>query len=587
MRILLKLFVFLRRYRWRMAGAFLCLMLSSGFSLVVPQIVGRAIDTGVSGGQGSFLILAALAVIAASALRGTFTYFQSYLGEAISAHAAYDIRNAMYDRIQHLGFDFHDKSETGQLMSRATADIEAVRWFLSFGVLRVAQLAVMLLAIATMLVIMNWSLALISLACLPLAALRAVTVSRKMRAVWMRVQQSIGDMGTVLHEALSGIRVVKAFHREDYEASRFAARAGEVYDGSVEANRLYAFNTPLVVFILAVATGLILLWGGRQVVAGRLTQGELTQFLLYALMLAMPVRMLGYLSGVASRAISAGERIFEVLETQPTIREAPHPVQLGRARGHIRFENVSFRYDSTGSVLEDVTFEAKPGQLVAVVGATGSGKTTVINLIPRFYDVTCGRITIDGIDIRDLSLSSLRRNVGVVQQDVFLFSASVHDNIAYGAPDASRDRVAAAARAAHLHDFVASLPKGYDTWVGERGITLSGGQRQRLAIARTLLTDPPILILDDATSSVDTETEYQIQRALTTVMLGRTSLVIAHRLSTVKRADLILVIEDGHIVERGRHDELLDSDGFYRRVYDMQLRDQEAEQTARYQEGRV
>jgi len=590
MQTLLKLLGFLRRYRWHMAGAFLSLMLSSGFSLAVPRIIGQAIDIGVTGGEHSFLILAALAVIVVSALRGIFTYLQSYLGEFVSSRAAYDIRNALYDRIQRLSFDYHDKAQTGQLMSRATADVEAVRWFLSFGMIRTAQLVILFVAIAVLLLSLDWSLTLVSFACLPIVAFRALTVSARMRTIWMQVQQGIAAMGTVLQENLSGIRVVKAFHREEHETEKFGAQARQVYEGSVQANLLYSFNTPLMAFLLVLATGLILWWGGQQVMAGTLTEGDLAQFILYLLMLAMPVRMLGYMGGVASRAISAGERIFEVLETQPSIKEAPHPIELPRARGTartVRFEHVSFSYDSASPVLQDITFEARPGQVVAVVGATGSGKTTIVNLIPRFYDVTAGRITIDGTDIRELSLSSLRCNLGIVQQDVFLFSAPIHDNIAYGVPEATRSQVIAAAKAAYLHDFIASLPQGYDTWVGERGVTLSGGQRQRLAIARTLLTDPPILVLDDATSSVDTETEYLIQQALATLMRGRTTIVIAQRLSTVKQADLILVIEGGRIVEQGRHHELLEREGFYRHIYELQLRDQEeAEQLARYREVR-
>ncbi|MDO8472396.1 MAG: ABC transporter ATP-binding protein [Dehalococcoidia bacterium] len=452
-----------------MAGAFTCLMLSNGFSLAVPRIIGKAIDTGVGNGDRRFLMLAALAVVGIAALRGLSAYLQSYLGEFIAARASFDIRNAMYDRIQRLSFDYHDRSDTGQLMSRATADVEAVRWFLSFGMLRLAQLVVMLAAIGVLLFSLNWSLALVSFACLPLVVFRALTVSARTRTIWARVQEGIGAMGTVLHENLSGIRVVKAFHREAHEVGKFDVRAKEVYRGSVEANLLYSFNTPLMAFLLVVASGLILWRGGHEVVTGNLTQGELAQFLLYVVLLAQPVRMLGYLGGVASRAVSAGERIFEVLEAQPTVKEPLEPVELARAQGIIRFEQVSFSYGSEGKLLDDVTFEARPDQVVALVGATGSGKTTVVSLIPRFYDVTGGRITIDGIDIRDMSLSSLRRNIGIVQQDVFLFSASIHDNIAYGAPRSSRSQVVDAARAAQLHEFIQSLPKGYDTWVWGAG----------------------------------------------------------------------------------------------------------------------
>jgi len=582
--LLFKLFGFLRQYYRYMTGAFLSLVAATGFSLVVPRLVGQAIDAGLAGGDVQFLFTYALWIVASGILRGVFTFLQSYLGELVSARIAYDIRNALYDHIQRLSFDYHNKMNTGQLMSRATADVDAVRWFISFGVLRTIRVVLLFVSAGVLLFSLNWRLTLISFACLPVIGVWAVLTSARTRKIWADVQQYIADMGTVLHENLSGIRVVKAFHREDYEAAKFEKQAKRVYKGSVTANRIYSVNSPAMSFVLLLATGLILWLGGRDVISGRLTPGEFSQFILYLLMISQPVRMLGYIGNVTSRAVSAGERIFEVLDAEPTIKDAPDAIKLSRSKGLINFENVSFSYDSAEPVLSDVSFEAKPGQVVAIVGATGSGKTTIISLIPRFYDVTGGRITIDGIDTRDINLSSLRRNLGIVQQDVFLFSASIHDNIAYGKPGATRAEVEAAAGAARLHDFVVSLPKGYDTWVGERGITLSGGQRQRLAIARTILTNPPILILDDATSSVDTETEYLIQQALAHLLEGRTTLVIAQRLSTIKRADLILVIQDGCIVERGRHEELLKRDGFYRKIYDLQLRDQE--EASFLQEGR-
>ncbi len=582
--LLFKLFGFLRQYYRYMTGAFLSLVAATGFSLVVPRLVGQAIDAGLAGGDVQFLFTYALWIVASGILRGVFTFLQSYLGELVSARIAYDIRNALYDHIQRLSFDYHNKMNTGQLMSRATADVDAVRWFISFGVLRTIRVVLLFVSAGVLLFSLNWRLTLISFACLPVIGVWAVLVSARTRKIWDDVQQNIADMGTVLQENLSGIRVVKAFHREDYETAKFGKQAKRVYKGSVTANRIYSVNSPAMSFVLLLATGLILWLGGRDVISGRLTPGEFSQFILYLLMISQPVRMLGYIGNVTSRAVSAGERIFEVLDAEPTIKDAPDAIKLSRSKGLINFENVSFSYDSAEPVLSDVSFEAKPGQVVAIVGATGSGKTTIISLIPRFYDVTGGRITIDGIDTRDINLSSLRRNLGIVQQDVFLFSASIHDNIAYGKPGATRAEVEAAAGAARLHDFVVSLPKGYDTWVGERGITLSGGQRQRLAIARTILTNPPILILDDATSSVDTETEYLIQQALAHLLEGRTTLVIAQRLSTIKRADLILVIQDGCIVERGRHEELLKRDGFYRKIYDLQLRDQE--EASFLQEGR-
>jgi ABC-type multidrug transport system fused ATPase/permease subunit len=581
-RILVKIFIFLKPYGAYMAWAFISLLAATAFSLVVPRLVGDAVDAGLARQDVNSLFTYAVWIVVTGVLRGVFTFLQSYFGELVSSRIAYDIRNALYDHIQRLSFDYHGKMDTAQLMSRATADVDAVRWFISFGILRTIRVVILFFAAGVLLYTLNWQLTLVSFACLPIIGAWAIISSARTRQIWAGVQQNIADMGTVLHENLTGIRVVKAFHRENYEVSKFAVEAQHVYAGSVKANIIYSVNTPAMSFILLLATGLILWLGGRDVIAGKLTPGELSQFILYLLIISQPVRMLGYIGNVTSRAVSAGERIFEVLEADPTVKDSPNSIDMPRSAGLVRFENVSFSYDSADAVLRDVSFEAKPGEVIALVGATGSGKTTIISLIPRFYDVTGGRITIDGSDIRKIKLASLRRNLGIVQQDVFLFSASIHDNIAYGRPDATRAEVEAAAKAAHLHEFVASLPKGYDTWVGERGITLSGGQRQRLAIARTILTDPPILILDDATSSVDTETEYLIQQALANLLQGRTTLVIAQRLSTIKRADLILVIQDGRIVERGRHEELVRRSGYYRRIYDLQLRDQEEASTARH-----
>jgi ABC-type multidrug transport system fused ATPase/permease subunit len=482
-RILVKIFIFLKPYGAYMAWAFISLLAATAFSLVVPRLVGDAVDAGLARQDVNSLFTYAVWIVVTGVLRGVFTFLQSYFGELVSSRIAYDIRNALYDHIQRLSFDYHGKMDTAQLMSRATADVDAVRWFISFGILRTIRVVILFFAAGVLLYTLNWQLTLVSFACLPIIGAWAIISSARTRQIWAGVQQNIADMGTVLHENLTGIRVVKAFHRENYEVSKFAVEAQHVYAGSVKANIIYSVNTPAMSFILLLATGLILWLGGRDVIAGKLTPGELSQFILYLLIISQPVRMLGYIGNVTSRAVSAGERIFEVLEADPTVKDSPNSIDMPRSAGLVRFENVSFSYDSADAVLRDVSFEAKPGEVIALVGATGSGKTTIISLIPRFYDVTGGRITIDGSDIRKIKLASLRRNLGIVQQDVFLFSASIHDNIAYGRPDATRAEVEAAAKAAHLHEFVASLPKGYDTWVGERGITLSGGQRQRLAIA--------------------------------------------------------------------------------------------------------
>jgi ATP-binding cassette subfamily B protein len=384
----------------------------------------------------------------------------------------------------------------------------------------------------------------------------------------------MAEMGAAIQENLSGIRVVKAFGREEYESRKFRTIAERLFRDSYHTNRIQAFNSPLLTGLWMLSVAATLYVGGREVVAGRLTVGELTAFNLYLAILQQPVRAMGWMVNLFARANSSGKRIFEILDTESAVRDKPGARVLDQVRGHVRFEHVAFSYDAVSPVLEDVTIDARPGEVIALLGPSGSGKTTVVSLLPRFYDVTGGRILIDGIDIRDVTLDSLRRNIGIVQQDVFLFSATIRENIAYGAIDASDEEIVRAAKAARLHDFIMSLPDGYDTWVGERGATLSGGQRQRLAIARTLLLDPKILILDDSTSSVDMETEFLIQQALQEVMKGRTTFVIAQRLRTVKRADQILVLRNGRIVERGRHEELIAAGGFYQQIYDLELRDQ-------------
>jgi ATP-binding cassette subfamily B protein len=571
MRYLLRIMAFSRKYWWWLGLAFVCLLANTGFSLVVPRIIGEAIDTVTGHGERSFLIWAAVAIVIASALRGLFAYANSYLSETASQKIAYDIRNAIYDRLQRLSFAYHDQTQTGQLMSRATADVEAARMFIGRGMLGLASMAVLLVGVTYILVSMNWQLALMTLAFLPPIAYRAIVVARGLRPMWLKIQNFLGVLGTTLEENLTGVRVVKAFSRQKEESQKFATQAKVLYDEEIKTDRLMAFNMPLMVFLISLPTALILWYGGRQVIAGNLTIGGLTQFMFYLAMMAMPIRRVGFLTNMISRATSAGQRILEILDATSPVQEKPGAIELNNVRGEVVFQDVSFSYNSLGPVLKDINFSARPGQLVALIGGSGSGKSTIANLIPRFYDVTGGRVTIDGTDIRDVTLPSLRQNVGIVQQDVFLFSATIRENIAYGAIDADTEQIAAAAKAARLHDFIESLPEGYNTWVGERGITLSGGEKQRLAIARTLLLNPKILILDDSTSSVDAETERFIRLALSKLVSGRTTFVITHRLSITQSADLILVLENGQIVERGTHNELMAKSSRYRQIYLSQL----------------
>lgn len=555
--------------------AMLCMMGAASFAMATPLVIKEAVDIGLAQGDQGFLMLAGLVILGLAALRGACAFGQTYLGEYLSQAVAYDIRNAIYDRLQRLSYAYHDTQQTGQLMSRATADVEAVRMFTSMATLRLLQTMVQLLVACYLLTSLNLRLTAIVFALLPILVYRAISTNSQLRPVWTSVQDQIAGLGIVLQENLSGARVVRTFAREAFESKKYAQKAGKLYETSYGASRIQSFNTSFMSFVMAGITAIILWFGGREVIEGRLTLGGLIAFNSYMIVLAMPVRQLGWMSNIFARAYSAGLRIFEILDAESAVQERPGARDLPPARGQVRFEHVSFGYDSISAVLRNIDLEAQPGMVVALLGATGSGKSTIVNLLPRFYDVTGGRITIDGVDIREVTLASLRRNIGIVHQDVFLFTATIRDNLAYGATNATDEDIITAAQTARLHDFILSLPDGYDTWVGERGITLSGGQRQRVAIARTLLMNPRILIFDDATSSVDMETEYLIQQALAELMQGRTTFVIAQRLRTVKNADLILVLKDGEIAESGTHEELLERGGFYQEIYDLQLRAQE------------
>ncbi|MDO8671285.1 MAG: ABC transporter ATP-binding protein [Dehalococcoidia bacterium] len=575
MTVLWRLLRFVKPYWKAMLLAYLCLVGTTVLAMVVPTVIQRVIDLGIIGGDHTLLMVAAAIIVGIAALRGAAAYGQSYLSEYLSQKVAFDLRNLLYDRIQRLSFAFHDKAQTGQLMSRATVDVEAVRMFISLASLRAVGTFILMIGVLVLMIAANWRLALVSFAFVPVVAYRAVTISRQLRPVWLSVQEEIGHMGTVLQESFSGIRVVKAFGREPFEAAKFQAKNRTMTDLNLKANRVAAFNMPFLSFILSLATLSILWYGGREVIDGRLTIGGLVAFNSYVVLLAMPLRTLGFVITLFARAISAGERVFEIIDAESAVKENPHAIILEDVRGHVRFEDVSFGYTLRSPVLAGINIDARPGELVALLGSVGIGKSTIINLIPRFYDVTQGRVMIDGIDVRNVTIESLRRQIGIVLQDVFLFSATIRDNVAYGSVDSTDDEIFAAAKAARIHEFILGLPDGYDSWVGERGITLSGGQRQRVAIARTLLLDPRILILDDSTSSVDMGTEYLIQAALAELMKGRTTFVIAHRLRTIRNASQILVLDQGRIAERGSHHELLIKDGIYRRIYDAQLRDQE------------
>ncbi len=584
MLILIRITKMAARYRARLSLAYLSFFAAVGFSLLIPQIFGYSIDKLVSFGDGGItgtdvakgtLAFLALALLGASLARGFCDFLRTYTTDSLSQKVSYDFRNGIYDKLQHLSFAYHDKEHTGSLMSKATADVEAVRRFVNMGLVRSLEVMIRVVAITAILAYLNWELALISLGFVPFLVVRSTMVMGRLRAMWLRVQEVMGETVTVMQENLVGIHVVKAFASEEHEKKKFEAKTQELRAEYFQSERLQGTNSAWMTLYFTIALGAILWYGGWEVIKGDLTPGGLTKFVLYLNQLTFPIRMMSFIINSFSRAVTSGKRLFDILDAPSPVEEKIGAEDMGRARGSVRIENVSFSYDARLPALKNVNIAADPGQVTAILGAPGSGKSTIINLLPRFYDVTEGQITVDGRDIRDFSLESLRHNVGMVQQDVFLFSATIRDNIAYGAMDAPHDEVVKAAKVAQLHDHIMSLPDGYDTYVGERGTTLSGGQRQRMSIARTVLLNPPVLILDDSTSSVDVETERQIHQAMIGVMKGRTTFVIAHRLSTVREAHLIVVLKDGEVVEQGTHAELMDLQGIYRNIYELQLRPQE------------
>ncbi len=563
-----------------MFGAYACTAGALVAYVMLPRYFGDAIDeisvafdTGEYDKGAIFTIV--LIIFALSAIRGLLSFFQTYLGEALSQFVSYDIRNSFYDHVQHMSFGFHDRHHTGNLMSRVITDVENIRMFINMGLIRTPYFVALFIAVAFLLLRMDWQLGLISISFMPIVALYSARTRLQMRRIWLVVQEKMAEMSTVMLENFSGVRVIKAFASEPYEEVKFDAKNLDVTSRYIEAEKLRASSTSFMLFTFLVAMGLILFFGGRRVIAGDMSPGDLGQFIFYLQILQMPVRMTGWLVNSYARATSAGERLFEILDYESPVKEVAGAREIPRTNGRVHFDNISFGYNGDKTVLTDIELEAEPGQVIALLGAPGSGKTSMVNLIPRFYDVTAGSITLDGIDIRDATLESLRRNIGIVQQDVFLFTTSVRENIAYGRVDASDEEIKSAAKVAQLDQFIESLPDGYETQVGERGSTLSGGQRQRMSIARAVLLDPPVLILDDSTSSVDAQTEDQIRTAMTSVMENRTTFVIAHRLNTVHRADVILVLKNGEVVERGTHQQLLALDGQYREIYELQLRPQE------------
>ncbi len=572
--IFLRLQKFLLPYKLDMILVYGFLGVSSVFVLVIPALLGKAVDIIQTQPNFESITLVALGIIGSGILRGMASYGQAYYSQAVSQKIAFDIRNLLYDRFQRQSFSFFDKTPTAELMSRATADVEAIRMLISFAILRMVQVAVLLLMVTGILFSKNWQLALVTLAVLPFIGFRTTKTSRRLRPIWLSVQEGIAALSTILQENLSGMKVVKAFGRETQQTEKFNQQALEVYSRNVAANGEQAANTALMTFAVYMAAGIQLLYGGSLVIEGTISAGDLTSFIFYLLTITVYVRMIGWLGNVLSRAVAAGERIFDILDLEPEIRNLNTTYPNAIKSGKIEYDDVSFNYENGTPVLEKISFSVEPGETIAIVGATGSGKSTLINLLSRFYEPTNGEIRVDGTDIKKVPLESLRGNIGFVQQEIFLFSTTIKENIAYGKSDASMESIQEAAKFAQMDKFISSLPNGYDSIVGERGINLSGGQRQRLAIARTILLNPKIVILDDSLSSVDTETEALIQNNMKQMIEQTTTIIVAQRIASIYKADKILVLDSGKIIQQGTHANLIEQDGAYKNLYQLQLTNQ-------------
>jgi ATP-binding cassette subfamily B protein len=580
--MLLRAVRYVGRHRRLMLLAYGSLVVATAAQLIIPQLVRIIIDTVIGGAQlqadpsgvVQALIGAMLAIVVFSSVRAVFAFGQQYNAERISQNVAFDLRNELFAKIQRLSFSYLDRNQTGQLMIRATDDVEKVRLFIGQGLVMALQSFILLAATLLVLWFSNQTLTLVVLPILPIAFAVFFWFGAIAQPLFMGVQIRMSALNTILQENVAGLKVVRAFGREAEEQARFNRSADEVLAQQLRVGRTFAFLFPVVFLIANLGQAAVLYFGGRQIMGETLTVGEWQKFSLYLAYLFMPMGQLGFIINLMSQASASAQRIFEILDTHNDITNRPGAFVLSNVRGGVRFENVTFRYfKGAEPVLNDVSFEVEPGQTIALLGATGSGKTTIINLLPRFYEASEGRVLIDEHDVRDVTLESLRAQIGIVLQETTLFSGTIRANISYARPDASLEEVIAVARAAAAHDFIMDFPLGYATPVGERGSTLSGGQKQRIAIARALLTDPRILILDDSTSSVDVATELQIQQALEQLMVGRTSFVIAQRISTVRNADQILVLDKGRIAARGTHDELLESSEIYADIYSSQLLD--------------
>jgi len=576
MKSLLRIREFIQPYKWQVGLAVIILLSITGANLVIPEIIRQVIDIGLVGSKPRFLLNAALIILGIGLLIAGLDFVNRYLASWISFRITFDLRNRLYDHIQHLSFSYHDHTQTGQLINRCIEDVRSIQQFTGTGVIELFRISLLIIGVVTLLFIDNARLAAIAL--IPMLPLIIMTTrfGGRVGRLFYQIDQALGDLSARLQENVSGVQVVRAFAREPYEIQRFNERNRDLYEARISVIQEWSRVMPTSHMLIALSTVLILWFGGNMVLRGEMTLGEVVAFNSYLLLMAEPARQLVMLVNTAGEASAGIKRIFEVLEEEPEISSPPTAVELPELTGKVEFCDVCFRYQGETTVaLEDIHLEVEPNQVIALIGPTGSGKTSLVNLIPRFYEVSEGAIRVDGYDIREVDLRTLRQQIGIVLQTSLLFSSTIRENIAYGLPDSDIEEITSAAKAAQAHEFIMEMTDGYDTEIGERGVTLSGGQRQRIAIARALLLDPRILILDDSTSSVDIQTERLIQKALDQLMEGRTTFIIAQRLSSVRRADLILVMDRGRIVEQGTHSELLAREGLYQEIYNLQLRGQE------------
>jgi ABC-type multidrug transport system fused ATPase/permease subunit len=567
-RTFLRLIGFLRPYRVSLVVSIVLAVGSQAAQIALIWVTKRVIDEAIRPRDSHALWIFVWTIVGLGIAKAALMVGRRLISGKQALGVEMDLRNGLYAHLVRLSFGFYDRHQTGQLMSRATVDLQGVRFFLGYGLIFFFQNVLTVVSVTAVLFFVEWRLALFSLAVTPLLVVLAYRYSRVAHPTLREVQQKLADVATVAEENIVGVHVVKAFAQEPAEEAKFDARSEAVFRQTLTANRQRASYVPMISFVPLLAQAAVLLAGARMVEQGSLSAGSFVAFNLYLAMLVMPLRSLGMWIGQAQRATASGERIFQVMDEPEEVADLADAIELPAGLGHVRFEDVTFEYLPGRPVLDRVDLDVPAGRTVALIGHTGSGKTTLTALVPRFYDVTSGRVTLDGVDVREVTLASLRRAIGLISQDPFLFSATVRENIAFGAGDLPDDAVEAVARAAQAHEFISRLPEGYDTVIGERGITLSGGQRQRLAIARALAVDPRILILDDATASVDASTEALIRVGLRSAMEGRTTFIIAHRLSTIALADEIVVLADGRVAARGTHAELLETSPVYREIYE-------------------